>query len=156
MRSRLFWAGTLVCLVSSGLAQDPTKVEPKHYKLDFENERVQVVSVHYGPHEKSSLHEHPGGVVVSLSEGHLRFTDETGKTREVYAKPGEVRWYAPFKHRVENLSDTSYDAVYVGVKGKLTNAAADSRDSTPALDDKTLDDKTKGIIAQYLLASRKP
>jgi quercetin dioxygenase-like cupin family protein len=117
MRSKLFLVGAFVCLaVSFGLAQDPTKVESKHYKLDFENERVQVVSVHYGPHEKSALHDHPGGVVVCLSEGHLRFTDEAGKTREVYAKPGEVRWYAPFKHRVENLSDTSYDAVYIGVK----------------------------------------
>ena len=152
MRSRLFWAGAFVCLVVSvGLAQDPTKVEPKHYKLDFENERVQVVSVHYGPHEKSALHEHPGGVVVSVSEGHLRFTDEAGKTREVYAKSGEVRWYATFKHRVENLSDTSYDAVYIGVKGKLATASASSRDSTTAVDD-----ETKRIITQYVLASGRP
>jgi quercetin dioxygenase-like cupin family protein len=152
MRSRLFWARVLLCLVgSSGFAQDPTKVEPKHYKLDFENERVQVVSVHYGPHEKSSLHEHPGGVVVTVSEGHLRFTDEAGKTREVYAKPGEVRWYAPFKHRVENLSDTSYDAVYIGVKGKLAIASAGSRDSSTAIDD-----ETKRIITQYVLALAKP
>src|SRR5216683_2564911 len=55
-------------------AQDPTKVEPTHYKLAFENEYVQVVDVHYGPHEKSILHSHPGGVVVVLSAGHLRFT----------------------------------------------------------------------------------
>jgi quercetin dioxygenase-like cupin family protein len=141
-----------VCLaVSSELAQDPTKVESKHYKLDFENERVQVVSVHYGPHEKSALHDHPGGVVVCLSEGHLRFTDEAGKTREVYAKPGEVRWYAPFKHRVENLSDTSYDAVYIGVKGKLAIASDGSKDSTTALDA-----ETKRIITQYALALTKP
>src|SRR5258708_14963427 len=148
MGAKLFRAGALVWLVaSSGFAQDPTKVEPKHYKLDFENERVQVVSVHYGPREKSLLHEHPGGVVVSLSEGHLRFTDETGKTREVYAKPGEVRWYASFKHRVENLSDTSYYAVYIGVKGQLAIVAARSRDSTTALDA-----ATKRIITQYTIA----
>jgi quercetin dioxygenase-like cupin family protein len=152
MCSKLFLAGAFVCLVvSSGLAQDPTKVEPKHYKLDFENERVQVVSVHYGPHEKSSQHDHTGGVVVCLSEGHLRFTDEAGKTREVYAKPGEVRWYAPFKHRVENLSDTSYDAVYIGVKGKLAIASAGPRDSTTALDA-----ETKQIITQYALTSGTP
>jgi quercetin dioxygenase-like cupin family protein len=152
MLSKLFWAAAFVCLLTGlGLAQDPTKVEPKHYKLDFENERVQVVSVHYGPHEKSALHEHPGGVVVSVSEGHLRFTDEAGKTREVYAKPGEVRWYAPFKHRVENLSDTSYDAVYIGVKGKLAIASAGSRDSTT-----TLEDETKKIITQYALTLAKP
>ncbi len=97
------------------LAQDPTKVEPKHYKLNFENEHVQVVSVHYGPHEKSEMHEHPGGVVVVITGGHLRFTDQNGKVTEVSSKPGETRWFPPFKHKVENLGNESYNAVYVGI-----------------------------------------
>jgi quercetin dioxygenase-like cupin family protein len=96
-------------------AQDPTKVEPKHYKLNFENEHVQVVSVHYGPHEKSEMHEHPGGVVVVITGGHLRFTDQNGKVTEVSSKPGETRWFPPFKHKVENLGNESYNAVYVGI-----------------------------------------
>ena len=149
---KLFWAGVLVCLATAtGMAQDPTKVEPKHYKLDFENERVQVVSVHYGPHEKSALHEHPGGVVVILTEAHLRFTDENGKTREVFSKPGEARWYPPFKHKVENLGDTAYDAVYIGVKGKLATASNGSADPATAMDE-----ETKKIVAALLLAAEKP
>lgn len=151
MRSKLFWAGAFVCLATaSSLAQDPIKVEPKHYKLDFENDRVQVVSVHYGPHEKSAMHEHPGGVVVSLTEAHLRFTDENGKVREVYSKAGEVRWYPPFKHKVENLGDTTYDAVYVGVKGKLATASNESAEPTVAMDE-----ETRKIVAAYLMALRK-
>ena len=56
MLCRLFHACLILCLAASlAAAQDPTKVEPKHYKLQFENERVQVVSVHYGPHEKSEI-----------------------------------------------------------------------------------------------------
>src|SRR5579864_3166286 len=150
MRSKLFWAGAFVCLATAGsLAQDPTKVEPKHYKRNFENERVDVVSVHYGPHEKSVLHDHPGGVVVSLTEAHLRFTDESGKVREVFSKAGEARWYPPFKHRVENLGDTAYDGVYVGVKGKLA-AANDSDDPT-----KGMDEETKKIVAALVLAAGK-
>jgi quercetin dioxygenase-like cupin family protein len=146
MRSKLFWAWALVCLATVALSQDPTKVEPTHYKLDFENERVQVVSVHYGAHEKSALHDHPGGVVVFLSEAHLRFTDQDGKTREIFSKPGEARWYPPFKHRVENLGDTTYDAVYIGVKGKLATAANGSADP---------DQETKRIVAEYLQAMGK-
>lgn len=152
MRSRLFWAGVWVCLATCfALAQDPTKVEPKHYKLDFENEHVQVVSVHYGAHERSALHEHMGGVVVSLTEAHLRFTDENGKVREVYSKPGEARWYPPFKHKVENLGDTSYEAVYIGVKGRIATGSNGSGDPTTAMDE-----ETKKIVAAYLLASGKP
>jgi len=131
MPSKLLWAwGFAFVLLASSAAQDPIKIEARHYKLDFENDHVQVVSVHYGPHEKSSLHSHPGGVVVSVTEGHLRFTDENGKTREVYAKPGEARWYPPFKHKVENLGDAPYDAVYIGVKSKLSMASSGSNQPT--------------------------
>lgn len=119
----------LVGLCAGALAQDPTKVEPKHYKLDFENDRVQVVSIHYGPHERSAMHDHPGGVVVVITGGHLKFTDERGKETEVFAKPGEARWFAPFKHTVENVGDTAYNAVYVGMKGKGTNVISKNGES---------------------------
>jgi quercetin dioxygenase-like cupin family protein len=144
MRLKLLCAA-LVCTASVyGMAQDPTKVEPRHYHLDFENDRVQVVSVHYGPHEKSGLHEHPGGVVVILTEAHLRFTDENGKVREIFSKPGEARWYPPFKHKVENLGDTPYDAVYIGLKGKEKAEAGSGKE---------LDAATKKIVAEYLPAA---
>jgi quercetin dioxygenase-like cupin family protein len=126
-------------------AQDPTKVEATHYKLAFENEYVQVVNVHYGPHEKSSLHAHPGGVVVVLTEGHLRFTDEHGKTQEVFAKLGESRWYPPFKHRVENLGDTPYNAVYIAVKTHHAQAG---------LKDGGLDEQTRRFLTEAMLMPR--
>jgi len=154
MRSKRVWAGVFgfVCLAASlVLGQDPTKVEPKHYRLDFENERVQVVSVHYGAHEKSGLHEHPGGVVVSLTEAHLRFTDENGKVREVFSKAGEARWYPPFKHRVENLGDVPYEGLYIGIKGKLATASNGGVEPTVASDE-----EVKRIVAEYLVAGGKP
>ncbi len=129
-------------------AQDPTKIEASHYKLAFENEFVQVVNVHYGPHEKSALHAHPGGVVVVLTEGHLRFTDEHGKTQEVYAKPGESRWYPPFKHRVENLGDTPYNAVYIAVKTHHSPERAGSATAP------VLDAQTRRLVAKAILAAQ--
>jgi len=146
MRSKQFWIGVVVCFVTAvAWGQDPTKVEPRHYRLDFENDRVQVISVHYGPHEKSGLHEHPGGVVVILTEAHLRFTDENGKTREVFSKPGEARWYPPFKHRVENLGDTSYDAVYVALKSKVSAANGSQRQ---------MEQQARAIVAAQLLDAK--
>jgi quercetin dioxygenase-like cupin family protein len=128
MNCRAACQAALVCLFLCGLgsafAQDPSKVAPTHYKLAFENDHVQVMYVHYGPHEKSPLHDHPGGVVVTLTSAHLRFTDQDGKIREVNAIHGEARWFPPFKHRVENLSDTPYDAVYIGVKGVPASSAS--------------------------------
>jgi quercetin dioxygenase-like cupin family protein len=134
-----------LALAGVGVAQDPTKVEPKHYKLDFENDRVQVVSVHYGPHEKSVMHDHPGGVVVVITGGHLKFTDEHGKVTEVFAKPGEARWFAPFKHTVENVGDTAYDAVYVGIKTR--------KDSASQTEIPVLNQQTKEILSAVVPAA---
>lgn len=146
------WLAGLVALFAFNLAvaQDPTKVESSHYKLAFENESVEVVNVHYGPHEKSSLHAHPGGVVVVLTAGHLRFTDEHGKTQEVFAKPGEARWFPPFKHRVENLGDTAYNAVYIGVKNRHPQDRA-GLGAAPA----ALDEPTSKLVAEAILAAQR-
>jgi quercetin dioxygenase-like cupin family protein len=136
--------------VCATLAQDPTKVESKHYKLAFENEFVQVVNVHYGPHEKSSMHEHPGGVVVVLTAAHLKFTDQNGKTKEISAEPGESRWFPPFKHKVENLGDTTYNAVYIGIKNKqVANAGS-------ANEPHALDAGMAKILADYIAIAAKP
>ncbi len=151
MRSKVISTVAFVCLATAFvLGQDPTKVEPKHYKLDFENDRVQVVSVTYGPHEKSVMHDHPGGVVVSITEAHLRFTDESGKTREVFSKPGEARWYPPFKHKVENMGDTTYRGVYIGIKGQVASNGAGLKEHAAVLDD-----ETKKIVAEYLAGAGK-
>jgi quercetin dioxygenase-like cupin family protein len=148
--SKSLWVTCLASLFCTvALAQDPLKVEPAHYKLAFENEYVQVVNVHYGPHEKSGLHSHMGGVVVVLTAGHLRFTDENGKTQEVFAKPGDPRWFPPFKHKVENLGDTPYNAVYIGIKNKRLNNET-GLNSSPQLDE-----QARELVAAALLAAAK-
>ena len=152
MLCRLFCAVVILCLaVNSAAAQDPTKVEAKHYKLHFENDRVQVVDVHYGPHEKSEMHDHPGGVVVVLTAGHLKFTDQNGKVTEVHAKPGEARWFPALKHKVENLGDEPYNAVYIGIKGKATATKAD-----PKLDSPLSSEQLARLLIDYGAASAKP
>jgi hypothetical protein len=90
--------------------------------------------------------------VVVLTEGHLQFTDEHGKKQEVLAKPGESRWFPPFKHKVENLGDTSYDAVYIGIKSKrLANEAG--LKAGPS--EMQMDEQTRKLVAEALLAAMK-
>ena len=141
----------ILCAVAMSPAQDPTTVESSHYKVAFENASVQVVNVYYGPHEKSAMHDHPGGVVVIITGGHLRFTDEHGKVQEVFSKDGDSRWFPPFRHKVENLGDTPYRAVYIGLK---TKATASGTKTDPANQSPQIDAETGKMIAEILLASR--
>ena len=43
----------VILLTRVGFAQDATKVDPKHYKVEFENDEVRVLRITYGPGEKS-------------------------------------------------------------------------------------------------------
>jgi quercetin dioxygenase-like cupin family protein len=154
MSSRPFWILVFsVFTIKGALAQDAFKVEPTHYKLDFENETVQVVNVHYGPHEKSSLHSHPGGVVVTLTAGHLKFTDEHGKVREAHSMAGEARWFPPFKHSVENLGDSPYNAVYIGIKTEQRSGLSGPAQGKSVKH--VLDSKAASLVARALMTAQR-
>src|SRR5215475_13236864 len=58
-------------LTIAASAQDPLKVAPQAYKLEFENEWVKVMRVHYGPHEKIPAHDHTerAAAYVYLNDG---------------------------------------------------------------------------------------
>ena len=109
-------AAVFLCAVACGRAQDPTKAAPGQYTHGPENKYVKIVYIHYGPHAKSAMHEHPAGVVVNVTDGHLRFTEADGTTHEISALRGEARYFPATKHMVENLADTPYDGVYIEIK----------------------------------------
>ncbi len=48
-------------------AQDPVKVDSKHYKVELENDQVRVLRINYGAGEKSVMHEHPGSTCPRTS-----------------------------------------------------------------------------------------
>ena len=97
-------------------AQDPTKVDSKHYKVVFENDSVRVLRITYGPHEKSVMHEHPNGVAVFLSDFSSRFTLPDGKTVDNTGKAGDAIWAPAGKHLPENLGDKGFELLLVELK----------------------------------------
>jgi len=99
-------------------AQDPVKVDSKHYKVVFENDQVRVLHIQYAPGEKSPMHHHPDSVAVFLGDQRAKFTYPDGKTEEVTAKAGEARWIPAGAHEPENISDKPLEVVLVEVKGK--------------------------------------
>jgi len=104
------------------MAQDPVKVDPKHYKVEFENDRVRVLRITYGPHEKSVMHSHPSGVAVFLTDSHGKFTYPDGKSVERDSKAGQVRWATGETHLPENLSDKPEELILVELKVKPATA----------------------------------
>jgi len=107
------------------MAQDPLKVDARHYKVEFENDQVRVLRITYGPHEKSVMHSHPSSVAVFLTDASTKFTLADGKTLNSDVKAGMVVWEAGGKHLPENLGDKPFELILVELKGK--HAAAKSK-----------------------------
>ena len=78
--SILFVAPALFFVVTTAIAQDPVKVDSKHYKVEVENSQVRVLRINYGPKEKSVMHSHPAGVVVFLTGQTAKFNLPGGKS----------------------------------------------------------------------------
>jgi hypothetical protein len=83
---------------------DPVKTDPKHYKVEFENEHVRVLRIHFGPHEKGETHEHILNRVV------LNLNDQTS------GKADDVRVAGAATHAEENSSDQPADRIAVELK----------------------------------------
>jgi quercetin dioxygenase-like cupin family protein len=79
------------------------KVDSRHYKVEFENERVRVVRIKYGPGEKSVMHSHPESVAVFLTDARCKFTYPDGRAEDNSAIAGTVQHMDAFTHLPENL-----------------------------------------------------
>ena len=83
---------------------DPAVVDAKHYKVEFENDQVRILRVHYDAHDKGELHEHIlNRVVVYLN-------DQPG------AKADDVRISGAGTHTEQNAGDQPADRIAVELK----------------------------------------
>ncbi|MGA9773831.1 MAG: hypothetical protein WBV94_32675 [Blastocatellia bacterium] len=117
-------AAVIILFVSVSLAQDPLKVCPQAYKLQFENEWVKVVRVHYAPNEKLPAHEHTqtASAYVYLNDSGPVLFKHVGKEKFAITRPatktGSFRLYRAVQeiHEVENKSELPSDFLRVEFK----------------------------------------
>jgi quercetin dioxygenase-like cupin family protein len=84
--------------------------------VEEENDRVRVLRVKYGAHEKSVMHGHPGLVAVFLTANHGRFTFPDGRTEERSWTAGQAMVMPAEEHLPENLSDNPLEVVLIELK----------------------------------------
>jgi uncharacterized RmlC-like cupin family protein len=96
---------------------DPIKADPKHYKVELENDQVRVTRAKYAPHDKGQLHEHLlPRVVTFLTDANLKVTIPDGQVKMIQQKAGDITTGGPAKHQEENLSDQPFEVVVVEFK----------------------------------------
>ena len=98
-------------------ALDPLQVDPKDFKLEFENSQVRVLRLKIAPRQSVPMHEYLlNHVVFYLTDQNVRSTSPDGKSEVTRHKAGDFSWDGPTKHKVENLSDAPFEALVVEVR----------------------------------------
>ena len=97
--------------------QNPWVVDPKHYRIDLENDSVRVTRVNIGPKESTPLHEHSlNRVVVYLTALDFQIDPEGKPPERSVLATGAVAWGVPVRHTEHNLSDHTFQAIVVEPK----------------------------------------
>ncbi len=117
VRQALWAAALCLCLAPVLYAQDPVKVDPKHYTVVSENDQVRILRAHYAPHEKSVMHRHPANVAVFLSDPTGEFHFPNGKTQAFTGKAGDAV-YSPAVTHLPEAGDKEVNVIIVELKGK--------------------------------------
>lgn len=106
----------LAITVISALAQDIVTVAPKDAKVEFENDKIRVVRLKMGPHEKLPPHDRPTRVVIALSANDVLIAGPDGKTRPLHVPAENVGWGGPTHGRTVETLDNGFENVIVEIK----------------------------------------
>jgi hypothetical protein len=130
VRHLLYFLIVMSLFAGRVVPQDPLKVAPQAYKLEFYNDWVRVIRVHYAPHARIPVHDHPqwAAAYVYLNDsGEIIFKHigpGSGPITRPPTKTGAFRLYRAVKevHKVENPTDRPSDFLRVEFKTRVADA----------------------------------
>lgn len=109
---------TSIVTASALLAQDPARVQPRSFKVVYENAEVRVLEYSSVPGMGvcgSGVHSHPRRLNILLTPARVRVR-EGGRTFVATNKEGDVFYSPPSTHEAENISGHGVRAVMVEFK----------------------------------------
>jgi hypothetical protein len=104
--------------------RDIIALAPSDFSLEFQNDRVRAVKAKIGPGSITPSHDAGSGMLVALTEVHLRFTRlATGRSYDVL-QAGESRWLAADTYTLRNLSGQRAEYVFVELREETRGSGA--------------------------------
>jgi hypothetical protein len=104
--------------------RDPVATNPRLYRVVMENEAVRVLEYRDRPGDRTTPHDHPDSVMVTLSSFRRRLHQDD-RSADVSLESGQVRWLAAQGHAGENIGDTETHVIFVELKAGAAHSAAD-------------------------------
>ncbi len=95
---------------------DPTVTNPDHYRTLWENEHVRVLEYADEPGERTTPHDHPNSVMITLSAFSRRLTAGE-RVFDTSLPAGQAVWLPAQRHAGENTGATPTRTILVELKG---------------------------------------
>lgn len=97
------------------MKQDPVATNPDLYSVVMENDRVRVLEYRDRAGDRTTPHDHPDSVMLTLS-GFRRRLYQGDRAVDVTLEAGQVRWLDAQGHAGENIGDTATHVIFVELK----------------------------------------
>jgi hypothetical protein len=151
--------------VCAGRAQDGATALHENYRTLLDKPQMQVVHVHYGPHETLAVHDHSHypTVYVYLSDSSpVRFSHDEAQPFTITRRPVKAGWFRVSpgrmeKHEVANLGSVPSDFLRVECKriplGQIAHEFRFTRDIDVTRNRATTDYASpEMVIRRYIVA----
>jgi len=94
---------------------DPTSTDPDKYSVIFENDRVRVLNYRDAPGARTTPHEHPDSVMITLSSFERRL-HQGERSVDLHLDAHSVRWLDAQEHAGENIGQSPTHVIFVELK----------------------------------------
>jgi len=96
--------------------KDALAADPKHYKLEFENEHMRVLRLTLKADEAVPVHDDRDALFVCSKECHIRRTRPGGRGQDMHLQAGESRWIYGDTRSEKNLSSQPLELLVIETK----------------------------------------
>jgi hypothetical protein len=96
--------------------KDALTADPKHYKLELDNEHVRVLRLTLKADETVPVHDDGDALFVCIKECHIRLTRPGGRNQDIHLQAGESRWIYADTRSEKNLSTQPLEMLVIETK----------------------------------------
>ena len=96
--------------------KDALVADPKHYKLELDNDRVRVLRLTLKGDETVPVHDDQDALFVCVKECHIRLTRPGGRPQDIHMQAGESRWIYADTRSEKNLSNQPLELLVIETK----------------------------------------
>jgi quercetin dioxygenase-like cupin family protein len=98
--------------------RDPTKVDPKHYAIELDNEHFRVLRAAHAAGDRSPMHQHASRPFVMIFLGDQKWNWQSGSTRPVQRSISFGDFLYQSGGQVHGLQNMGEEFLVVELKGK--------------------------------------